>query len=1008
MATSFPDEIMQDFAAELKTYVPRLKDLMDDLSPSEGWYGKAEKIRQLVRSIKGAATMMGVSNLGQIASEWEGVLNSLLQGRLVFNAELENEMIKALEAMEVFAEGLSSGDFEDAKPAQSTVEGLSDPQSAAVGSRRHEKTDSVRNEHSPGAVRKSGKIDECSNQPAYSELDAFLNDADGAGDADEMDMEEMFASIESELEADVDSMKNDLLEGFYQEAEEHLQNLEKGLQVLEFEILEPGAITSSQREQLRRIRRSVHTLKGAASIVGVQKPAAWAHEVEDFLDWLYDTASDISPEILVVLARAADLLNEYVNRTEPSKPEMEQELRGRFAELMETVPGAKFCDSDDNARLCRTLDVCFETDSPLVEEAASETDFDKGVCISSPSRMMRVKLDRIDSLANLAGELAITLSAFDQRMKHLNFAIQELSLTRHRLREAARDLELGYEIKAIRCLDSIAAHAAHDADGVAAWPHPTMEFDTLEMDRYSEFNLIIRAINETAVDIGALNADLSTLGSDFAGFINRQRNLLGELQTDITRVRMSPMTIIAGRLRRTVRETSDRLGKQVRLTIEGEEIELDRTVWEKLADPLMHMLRNAIDHGIESPAERLAAGKPETGAIAIHAAYVGQHVSIRISDDGRGLDYETIRKRMRAAGKMAHGRQAPREELAAFVFHQGFSTRRRVTEISGRGVGLDVVRENIGALQGTVRVAGSEPGQGTRFDILIPLTVGMLRAVLFTVGDCVYAVPLREVREIVRLDARHWIHEPSPAIRLAGEIVPFYRLAELLRQDDAAPAQASMADNPVVMVVDNGAWRGAVAVDSLIGQREIVVKNTGTHLRNVRGVFGATISGDGMVVPILNLAELLEAGAEDWTPPPMETVSISRAPLDFLVVDDSVSVRQVIARLLGSKGWNADTARDGVEALEKLANVRPDLIILDLEMPRMNGYEFLSTLQARKEYRDIPVVMVTSRAAEKHRRKALGLGAREYVAKPFDHDKLLGLVERLATEAKPSMAWSGQ
>ena len=333
------------------------------------------------------------------------------------------------------------------------------------------------------------------------------------------------------------------------------------------------------------------------------------------------------------------------------------------------------------------------------------------------------------------------------------------------------------------------------------------------------------------------------------------------------------------------------------------------------------------------------------------------------------------------------------DEISRFIFYPGFSTRREISEISGRGVGMDVVKENIQKLKGTIQVA-SEEGRGTQFTIRIPLTLASVRALLFSCGGQIFAVGLNEISEIIRPDADSITGDHQDTLRLKDEILPLYHMNELLMADRQPSEPFLPHENPVTLVVETGGKRAVLAVDALVGQREIVIKSLGSHLGHVKGISGATVLGDGRVVPILNVEELLwhqSAGMEI----PGSINQPSEKPLEIMVVDDSISIRQVVSRLMEDQGWSVQTAKDGLDALEQLTTSRPDLIVLDIEMPRMNGYEFLGSLKARSDYQDIPVVMLTSRTAEKHREKAMTLGARGFVVKPFNDHELVRLILQL-------------
>lgn len=370
---------------------------------------------------------------------------------------------------------------------------------------------------------------------------------------------------------------------------------------------------------------------------------------------------------------------------------------------------------------------------------------------------------------------------------------------------------------------------------------------------------------------------------------------------------------------------------------------------------------------------------------------------IRVSDDGAGLNWEKIRRKAIRSGLLKPDAAPGEEELAALIFEPGFSTAEAITDVSGRGVGMDVVRENIRELKGTVRVS-SVSGQGTQFTIRIPLTLAAVRALLFTLGGRVFAIALGEIREIVRVEPRQIMEQPQRSVRVGDEIIPLYHLAEIL----GIPSQDRRKEAPrhhIVLVLRSGDTPQAILIEGILGQREIVIKNTGSHLRHVKGIAGVTIDGDGSVVPILNMPELIGGGPSVSTSgrgDEFDRAAVHERPLSILVVDDSVSIRQVVSRMITGQGWEPRTAKDGIDALEKLSREGlPDMMILDIEMPRMNGYELLAALAAEPRYREVPVVMLTSRATAKHQEKAISLGAKAFMFKPYNENEFVDLILRL-------------
>ncbi len=980
MSRSSTDEIIEGYIEEVRGY---LAPLRSGLAAAGADDDALAEVHRMVHTIKGASSMVGIEGLSHIAFEMETAIDEIMAGRLELSEPLREVMMRTVDRFEAYCDGYLASGVPARKMLRETVADFRRIQGRAPAATDPETDDLINAvaEHEGG----SGEFGAAGADTAQDELDMTPFDET----ADEEPFDEAVGRVDAGPETEAPP---ELLLSFYDEAEEHLQDLGRSLIALESAVDGPTGISTDIREPIRQIRRSVHTLKGAAAVVGLTAVSGFAHRFEDFLDWLYEGAETIQPDGVAVLAESADLLERIVGRGTAAGQGADlagqaDALAATFREMMTRWDQLPAGEAPGTAK------------APDTPASASVKDDDDNagataILLTPPGRTLRVGMERMDELVNLTGEVIIASSAFDGGMEALTGAVNELELARDRLRDIARDMEVGFEVKA---LDRLGRASVRAAGGGAAAAFE--EFDALELDRYSQLNLIIRTLNESVIDVGAIATHLAGAYGDLEGQLNRQRVLLSELQDKMMRVRMTPMAVITNRLRRTVREVAGRLGKQVRLVIDGAEIELDRTVWEKLTDPLMHLLRNAVDHGIEPPALRSALEKPETGTVRLSAGQEGSQVVIRVTDDGAGLNYPAIRAAVAAAGLSDRPESLTEPELADFIFYPGFSTRGKVSEISGRGVGMDVVRDNIEGLRGDIRVT-TWKSAGSRFTIRIPLTLAAVRALLFSVRDRTYAVALNEIQEIMRLDPESGPRGDGEGevVRIEGKILPLFDMAEVLRTPQDADAPPPERDRPLVLVVAVGERRAALAIDALVGQREIVVKSTGTHLRQIRGISGVTIMGDGSVVPILSLEPLLWADEGPAEPlPPGDEAPSGRRPFEILVVDDSVSIRQVISRLLSDQGWRVETARDGIDALEQLRERTPDLILLDIEMPRMNGYELLNAINAQPEYRKIPVVMLTSRTAEKHRERAVELGARGYVTKPYNDDDLVELVLQLLT-----------
>ena len=614
-------------------------------------------------------------------------------------------------------------------------------------------------------------------------------------------------------------------------------------------------------------------------------------------------------------------------------------------------------------------------------EVSSSTDDDRS---RNAQEMVRVSATLLEDLVNLAGESSIIRARVEQGISDFGGALEEMETTIERVREQLRQLEIETETR-VSSREERSQGPAYE------------EFDPLEMDRYSQLQQLTRSLSESASDMMALKDTLRYRARESETLLLQQARLNTELQEGLMRTRMVPFSRLMPRLRRIVRQVSRDLGKQVEFQAYNAEGELDRNVLERMVPPLEHMLRNAIDHGIESEDLRQNFGKPNIGRIGLKLMREGGDVVIEIADDGAGIDVESVRAKAVERGLMAADAALTDDEVLHFVLAPGFSTAQSLTQISGRGVGMDVVHSEVKQLGGSIEI-GSIPGRGTTFTVRLPFTVSVNRALMVMLGDDQYAIPLNTIEGIVLLPSedlpRH--HGPQGVpFEYAG--VPYqvrYLGSYLGREYVARSGQASV---PVVLV-RSGDQAVAVHVDDVQGSREIVVKSLGPQFAGVGGISGATILGDGSVVIILDLLSLMRARG------PVNNVE-SRLPASgeserlVLVVDDSVTVRKVTTRLLERQGMSVLTAKDGVEAISVLQERLPDVVLLDIEMPRMDGFEVAHQVRRDERLSKLPIVMISSRTGKKHTDRARELGVNRFLGKPFQENELLEVIDELVTRS---------
>ncbi len=973
MSNALSEDITSDFVNELKDYIPLMREKIDLLN-EQGIAATdivLAELHRLIHAVRGASALLKLNNLSEVASELEAVVERMISGHLTFDNTVFKTSVDAIDYFAAYAQQIPCSDTYGLDMRAECLKSLGDLLDHASSDDEQDFLSQLIK-----AAHEDENLDFDTLAEEFSEpLDSPKMDANGIG---------------GPAPEPFDLDQQELLEDFYQEAEDHFHDLGKVIGELEGHITTPTTMKAEEKELLRLIRRSVHTIKGAAAVIKLKPIANWGHEFENILDWLYEDAEVLAPEAVKVIADAADVLEQLVTDPQKTGPDRRAQLRAAFKQIV----------GSDNGQEISAVDQAFSEPSGRSAECV-EVILPEEDCTDFPSpiqtakRPIRVDFEKVKSLVNLCGELTIALSAFDQDIDGLGVLIEEIDQTQSRLKKTARDLELGYEHKAIGKLDAYTTMMEGAPVSVCEVAPAYAEFDPMELDQYSELNLIIRSLSETAADTGTISQQLAKTYIGFKGYLHKLRILLGELNEKAMRMRMTPMSTIANRLRRTVRETASQLNKKVHLTICGENIELDKMVWDKLADPLMHLLRNAVDHGIEPREIRQAAGKPDIASIQLTAAQKGNRVILRISDDGGGIDYGTIREAI-VLPESEDKEAISQEELADMIFQPGFSTRQAISEVSGRGVGLDVVKETITDLKGTVYVERSE-NTGTTFCINLPLTMAISKALIFEICGERYATPLHDIKEVLRVNPKDLVPQGDNTIYISGRRLQYYKLTEVLQGIGLSTPSEETNLWPLILIVEKKSWKAAVAIDRIHSQRDIVLKSLGTHLSYVKGISGATIMGDGKVVPIIDLEDLLNLQIEpqQLTFHFIQPEEIEK-PLNILIVDDSVTIRNVVSRLMKRQGWNVLTAKDGVDAIEVIHTQLPDVIILDIEMPRMNGYEFLSQIRNQEKFAELPVIMHSSRASKKHRKKAAKLGANDFVTKPYEEEDLITKIKDLS------------
>ncbi|MBL0291226.1 MAG: Hpt domain-containing protein [Betaproteobacteria bacterium] len=734
------------------------------------------------------------------------------------------------------------------------------------------------------------------------------------------------------------------------------------------------------------LRRTLHTLKGSARMAGAMRLGQLTHEMEARL-LAGDGVAAGTPALFDALEADLDNVSFVLDALRDGRVNVELPATAAVVALPPLGAAHALAPASWVAAGAVPVDEQEavperDMESAVAEAAAPEPDV-------AQRALLRVRADVIDRLVNEAGEVSIARARVEGELRSLKANLLELTNSVIRLRKEVRELEIQGESQ----IQSRMSQVGDAAEG----------FDPLEFDRFTRFQELTRSLAEGINDVSTVQQSLLRNLDDADAALVAQSRLSRDLQQQLFAIRTVPFGSLSDRLYRILRQLAKELDKRANLEIRGGQVELDRAVLEKLVGPLEHLLRNALDHGIEPREKRLAAGKSETGEIALTVRQVGNEIAIEIADDGGGLNLDEIRAKAIAQQRIAADAELTTGQLVEYIFHAGFSTASQVTQVSGRGIGMDVVRSEIAALGGRIEVS-TRTGQGTTFLIYLPLTLAVAQAVLVRAGGRIWALPAPMVEQVQQLKPDELLARyVAGQVDWQGRSYPFHYLPRLLGDTQHRP-EASRHN--AVLLLRSGPSIAAVHVDEMVGNQEVVVKNIGPQLARVSGIAGATVLGNGEIVLIINPVQLaqrvgiaaIEAGADERLVPGITHVvpSEARAPL-IMVVDDSLTVRKITSRLLAREGFKVMLAKDGVDALEVLAGEIPDVMLLDIEMPRMDGFELTRNLKADPRLAHIPIIMITSRTAEKHRERARTLGVDLYLGKPYQEDELLGhLREMLA------------
>jgi chemosensory pili system protein ChpA (sensor histidine kinase/response regulator) len=972
LVPSLDAEVLSYFAPEADEYLQTMETLLQRLrqNPKDG--ETTQMLYRMAHTLKGSACTIGFKVIGDVARPVEDCMIAVLDGRISLSSDVLGVIGRAVEVIRL----LISRDDSKVPQLQHDVPEVT--QALAQTSNGEQMTVSAQ-VAAPTApdIQVATAVMDRSEESAGPEVES-------SSSSSPLTDEYLLPLLDAEV-----------LSYFAPEAQEYLESLEAQLLRLEKEQHNP--------EVINQLFRTAHTLKGSAYTVGFQSIGDLTHYVEDFMGAVREGRVKILPGHTDALLRSVDVVR-LLMRRDPTSLDM---LRQRFAVSMQRL---KQLDQPLAAQVVESGSAVHIGEAAVDQEPRDHQEIESAIAAegkiadgkaAEDREVIRVSRDRLERLLNLVGELVIGRGRLEQRLHMLEQLSQQV---------------LAYKGRLVESVHSFAEEHTFTLPTASPGPVPAQaygvtslsDFGSLEFDKYDDFNILARRINEVTADISESMTQLS-------GSIRRSHEDMSHLaqltlgmRDEIARARMVPIGTPFTRFRRATREMARATGKEVTLVTSGEHTEVDTGVVERLVDPLVHLVRNAVYHGIELAADRVSKGKPAAGTIYLHAAHRGSAVLIEVEDDGAGLDVEKIRAKAVERGLIRPevARSMPESEVIRFIFVPGFSTADQIDDQAGRGVGMDVVKRVIESMNGHIDVE-SIRGVGTKFTLSLPLTLLIATALMVRAGSERYGIPLPAVREVTMLTySSHQQMGERSILHMGDEAIEVQPLQQLLNRS-RVPVEIG---KPVVIVRTADGMIGLL-VDELLGRQEIVIKPLGSFKSLDRSSFGgATIDPEGRVVLVLDPARLLgrEARAAAVLELPSDATASADSPVPYaeapepiaseqslLLIDDSLSIRKFVGRMLESAGYEVDTAVDGEDGLRKASAQNYRLIITDLEMPKLNGYEVIQGLRSRTQSQQTPIIVMTTRAGDKHRQMALNIGASSYIAKPVDERALIQEIERL-------------
>ncbi len=778
----------------------------------------------------------------------------------------------------------------------------------------------------------------------------------------------------------------DILEVFLEEADELIESTAQHLQ---------GFISNTGNlSNLQALQRELHTIKGGARMVGTNSIADLSHEMETIYEGLGGRQLPATKKVTELLVACHDWLSGSIqllkNMVNPPMPtaliKALQDFHRQPDELVD-IPIISLQEYQDAIATYESYKLTLKGNHDTSEMPAMVGNFgDFKETADVSSEVIRVSSTLMEQMINLSGESAINRARVDMGISSLSNSIEEMGTTVQRLADQLRRMDIELEAQILAQIDDETLLEKED-------------FDPLEMDQYSSLNQLSKSLSESASDLLDIKSTLLDKTRDSENLLLQLSRTQTELQDSLMSSRMVPFSRLIPRLQRIVRQTANEVNKNVELKVINADDEMDRSILERITSPLEHMLRNAVDHGIELPDERVQLGKNRTGRVTLSVSREGSELVIELSDDGHGINVESVRKKAISQGLIdPNDTSLTDADVMQYIFNAGLSTTKKVTQISGRGVGMDVVRSEIRQLGGTVSVE-SKQGKGSRFIMRVPLTVAVSDALIVRAADRRYAIPLVQIERVEQVspdDLFTYYQSDSHTFNIFGADYRLRYLNEILTGSTVNDlAIAGNSTLPVIIIKNQTGQNLALQVDEIVGSRqEVVVKPLGKQLSHVSGVSAATIMGDGSVMLILDLIALIR-NAPIRKITKLDTQQTADVRKKVLVIDDSVTVRKVTSRFLEREGFDTHVAKDGVDALRILQEFTPDIMLLDIEMPRMDGFEVATQVRHNERLKETPIIMITSRTGDKHRERAMEVGVNDYLGKPFQENVLLERISSL-------------